>query len=176
MKRAQCCSWTLLITAVGLSIGQDPVKWGPITENLQLGIGATAESSASGQALRVSLKNLSSGVRELPMGYTGTAGPVYNVKIAAVRDQQTPEQLVFDLNALQAHPTGLVVPKILRLEPGKTEVLTFPVKQLICVLNGRDVPLDNLLKQGYSIFASIEISGVELLTPRLTPIEMGTKR
>ena len=75
MKRAQCCSWTLLITAVGLSFGQDLVKWGPITENLLLGIGATAESSASGQALRVSLKNLSSGVRELLMGYTGTAGP-----------------------------------------------------------------------------------------------------
>ena len=173
MKRALCC-WTLLITMVGLAFGEDTVKWGRITDNLQLGIGATAESS--GSALRISLKNIDSEVRELPIGYTGSAGPVYNVKIAAVRDQQTREQLVFDLNALRANPDGLVISNNLRLEAGVTQVFTFPIKQLICVLEEHDVPLENLVKRGYSIFASLDVSGVKLVTPSLTPTELGTKR
>ena len=57
----------------------------------------------------------------------------------------------------------------LRLEPGSVHVFAFPMQRLICVVDRRDVPLETLLKQGYSVRASIEVSGTKLVTPNLAP-------
>jgi hypothetical protein len=93
---------------------------------------------------------------------------VYNMEIMAVRDREAGEQLVFDINALKPLP-GFEEAKKLRLEPGHTHVFTFPLEQLICVIDRRDVPLVTLLKQGYSVCASFEVSGIKLVTPNLAP-------
>ena len=164
-----CLSVCVLLTALATWVfGQSHVKWGRAQNNLQLGIGLRARSSESAPALRVSLKNVGSEIRELSIGFEGSAGPVYNVKITAMSDQQPGEQLVYDLNALKAHPTtGFVVAKTVSLEPGAAYVFTFPTKQLICIVDREDVPLEDLLKRGYSVRASFEIAGLELVTPEL---------
>ena len=53
----------------------------------------------------------------------------------------------------------------IRLEPGAAHVFTFPLEQLICVVHRQDVPLEKLLRRGYSIRASFEIEGLKLTTP-----------
>ena len=74
-------------------------------------------------------------------------------------------KIVFDLNALNAHPTGLMLSTSVRLEPGRIQAFTFPLNQLICVVNGHDVPLHTLLKQGYTVRASFEVRGTRVASP-----------
>jgi hypothetical protein len=166
--------WTLLAAAATCAFGQQGAKWGRVQDNLQLGIEWSTESGASeksGIALRVLLRNTGSERRRFPAGYDGSAGPMYDVKITAVREGEPGEQFVFDLNALKANNfTGIRISKTAHVEPGAAYVFTFPVRQLICVVDRKDVPLQALLTRGYSVRASLEGAGSKLVTPDLKPM------
>jgi len=129
-----------------------------------IGVRGSTESASTS---RVSLRNAGSETRKISVGVDGSAGPIYNVKITAVRDHPPAEQFVFDIDALKMPPSSLPALKDVRLEPGAVYVFTYPLKQLICVVDRRDTPLEDLLKQGYSLRASFKVYNFELLTPDL---------
>lgn len=156
-----------MAAAASCAFAEPNAKWGRVQDNLELGIEWSAESGRSGIALRVLLRNASSQRREFQAAFDGPAGPIYDVKIVAAPDDGSSERLVFDLHALKANPTGLVIPKTAHVEPGAVYVFTFPIKQLICVVDRQDVPLQALLTRGYSVRASFEVSGRKLVTPDL---------
>ncbi len=144
--------------------------WGRVQNDLQLGIEWAPESTQSGSVLHISMKNVGSHKREISIGIDGSAGPVYDVKIVAVRPRDPHEYVAFDLNALKMEGPPFLTSKSVILEPGATYVFVYPVKQLICVIDRKDTPLGNLLKQGYSVRARFETPAVEVQTSELAPI------
>jgi len=167
MRLAGLCA--LLVVAVTSTFGGVALTWGNVAGNLQLGIGATTESSPSGTVILVSLRNVGAEMQRVTIGFDGSAGPVYNVEFTAARAQQAGEQLIFDLNALKARPGGVLIPKVVGLEPGSSQMFTFPIGQLICIVDRREVALETLLQRGYSIRASFRTSGIRLVTPSWVP-------
>lgn len=144
------------------------VKWGSPQDDLQLGV-AWSRSPNSAAAVRVFLKNTGLEQREINVGYEGSEGPLYNVEIIALsRTQPTGQVSVLDINALKARTQSVPLPIDVIFEPGGVYVFTFPFSRLISVINRKDVPLQDLLEQGYSIKASFKIPGLSLLSPVLT--------
>ena len=58
----------------------DAIRWGAVKDDLQWAVGAT---STHGLVLRISLKNVGAQARQIPIGFEGSAGLIYNVKITA---------------------------------------------------------------------------------------------
>ena len=139
------------------------IQWGLAENGLQLGIDVTATPEP---ALRVSLKNVGVEPRDLVIGEEG-AVDLYNVEIAT-RNPGQPEQRVFDLPALQVSSSSLLLPISARLQPGEVREFVYPLNQLICVVNRKDVPFRALFEHGYNVHASFEFPGVTLVTPELT--------
>ncbi len=122
------------------------VKWGPVQDNLQLGIEST------GPAIRLLLKNLGPQARDIDIGAAGSSGPLYNVHLAAV--SAATEHRVFDVNTLRARPSSLYAPQTAHIQPGGAYVFTIPLDRLICIVDRKEIPLERLLRRGYSIRAS----------------------
>ena len=152
----------LLLAAATSIFAADDTLWGPVESGLQLGIGTTSTPES---ALRILLKNTGSEPRDLLIGYEGSAD-LYNVEITTQAPGQQP-QLVFDLIALKAPPSSLLLPISAHLQPGEIRSLLYPLRQLICVVNRHDVPIRALLAQGYKVRASFQFPGVTLTTPDL---------
>ncbi len=169
MRRPHLLAWFFL--CVSATSGWGAPAWGRAQNDLQLGIEWGPESNQSGLVLHILLKNVGADKREIPIGMDGSAGPVYDVKIVAVRSQETHEYEVFDLNALKAQMTSFQRWKSVILESGATYIFVYPVKQLICVVDRKDTPLEDLLKQGYSVRASFETPPVKVQTPELAPVD-----
>ena len=163
--------FTLFFLCVSAASALGAPTWGRVQNDMQLGIEWGPESNQSRSVLRISMKNVGSHKREVLIGIDGSAGPVYDVKIVAVRSQEPDEYVAFDLNALKMEGTPFPTSKSVIIEPGATYVFVYPVKQLICVVDRKDTPLENLVEQGYSVRASFETSAVQVQTPELTPID-----
>jgi hypothetical protein len=106
--------------------------------------------------------------RQLAVGVDGSAGPAYDVNLFA-RSPQGKELVVFDTNALQVPGEGLILPNTVLLQPGAATSFAFPLKHLMCVVNRKDVPLEALLNQGYTVRASFEQIGFTIETPQFSP-------
>jgi hypothetical protein len=167
LRRPRLFTFFFLCVSAASALGYP--NWGRVQDDLQLGIEWGQESTQFGSVLRISLKNVGSQSREISIGIDGSAGPVYDVKIVAVRSQEPGERVVFDLNALKMQVTSFPAWKSVHLEPEATYVFVYPIKQLICIVDQKDTPLENLLKQGYSVLASFKISAVQVQTPELAP-------
>jgi hypothetical protein len=144
--------------------------WGRVQDDLQLGIEWGQEPTRTESVLRISMKNVGAQSREISIGTDGSAGPVYDVKLVAVRSREPGELLVFDLNALKMQSTSIPVLKSVHLEPETTYVFEYPIKQLICIVDRKDTPLESLLRQGYSVRASFIQSAIQVQTPELAPM------
>ena len=154
----------LLAMASGLFCA-DIIRWGTVKNDLQLGIAATATSEL---ALRISLKNAGAEGRRITIGFEGSAGPLYNVEITANSPREREQFEVFDLHALREHPTSLPFSISVTLEPGGVQEFRFPLDRLICVVDRRDVPLQTLLRQGYTVRASFEVYGTKVTSPEFS--------
>ena len=143
--------------------------WGTVQNDLQLGIEWGQEPTQAGLVLRISIRNVGANAREIPIGFDGSAGPVYDVKIVAARSGQPGERTVLDLNGLKAKVTSFPAWKSIRLGPGATSSFDYPIEQLIYIEVPQDKPLQELINHGYSVRASISVSGVQIETPDLAP-------
>ncbi len=155
--------FAFLLIAVASTLFSADIQWGLAESGLQLGIDVTATPEP---ALRISLKNVGIESRDSVIGEAG-AVDFYNVEIAT-RAPGQPDQPVFDLHALQASSSSLLLPISAHLQPGEVREFVYPLSQLICVVNRRDVPFRALFERGYSVHASLEFPGVTLVTPDLT--------
>lgn len=151
----------ILMLAATSVFGADSTLWGPVEDGMQLGIDVT---SAPGPRFRILLKNAGAEPRDLVIGYEGSVD-LYSVEITANAPGQ-PEQPVFDAMAL-GHSPSLVLPIVAHLQPAEVREFIYPLSQLICVVNRKDVPFRTLWKQGYMMRASFEFPGARLQTPDL---------
>jgi hypothetical protein len=152
----------VVFAAATSSYCADDVLWGPVESGLQLGIGI---KSTPEPTLRVSLRNIGTKPRDLLIGYEGSID-LYNVGLTT----QSPEQqelAVLELNAIKAYPSSLILPISAHLKPGEEHEFIYPLSQLSCVVNRRDVPFRVLLAQGYTVWASFEFPGTKLTSPEL---------
>jgi hypothetical protein len=151
----------VLILAVSAGLwGADETRWGPVQRGLQLGIEVV---STPEPAVIVSLKNAGPEPRELVIGSEWSEN-VYSVELTAAIPGHEP-LYVFDLRLLKAHPLSLLLPIRTHLDVGQVREFLYPLSQLMCVVNRRDVPLRALVEQGYRIQASFDFSWMRLTTP-----------
>ena len=100
------------------------------------------------------------------IGYEGSVD-LYSVEIAATAPGQQ-QQPVFDVMDLKAHAASLQFPINVHLQPGEVREFLYPLSQLICVVNRKDVPFRALWERGYAVRAWMEFPGVRLATPDLS--------
>jgi hypothetical protein len=151
----------LMLAAATSVFGADSTLWGQVEGGLQLGIDVT---SAPGPRFRILLKNAGTEPRDVVIGYEGSVD-LYSVEISTNAPGQ-PEQPVFDSMAL-GHSPSLVLPIVAHLQPAEVREFTYPLSQLVCVVNRKDVPFRTLWEQGYVVRASFELPGARLQTPDL---------
>ena len=119
----------------------DDLRWGAVKSGLQLGIDVTTTSEP---VLRISLKNAGAEPRDLLIGFEGTED-LYNVEITTHAPGEQ-DQPVFDMTALKASPASLIVPISAHLKPGEVHEFRYPLSQLLCVVNRKDVPFRTLFE------------------------------
>jgi hypothetical protein len=150
----------LICAAASSVLGAGATLWGPVESGLQLGIDVAA---ATEPALRVSLRNAGAEPRDLMIGYEGSVDS-YNVQITTGASGRR-QQPVLDVLDLKARPSSLLLPIVAHLQPGEVREFLYPLIQLICVVNRKDVPFRALLEQGYWVRASFEFPFTRLTTP-----------
>jgi hypothetical protein len=156
--------FVLMFAAATSVLGEDVTLWGPEASGLQLGIDVSATSEP---ALRVSLKNAGAVPRDLAIGYFEGYVDLYSVEIAATAPGRQ-QQPVFDVMDLKARPASLQLPINVHLRPGEVREFLYPLSQLICVVNRKDIPFRALWERGYTVRAWMEFPGVRLATPDLS--------
>lgn len=150
----------LWLVFAGLALQTAPVaagesiSWGPPVNGLRLGVAIRAASGAG--SLRLGFQN--AGAKQMDVlwgGKTGT-GPMYAMKFA-VTDPRGNERQVFYFGGANS-VGGYIEPLLVRLLPGETYDLFLPLNKFVCVVNRKDIMLDVLLKNGYPVRASLEVS------------------
>ncbi len=156
----------LLAAATSAAFAAEPIFWGAPVNGLRLGIAFV--HGASQPAVRVVLQNLGPDAQKVPVGWDQRGGSAYNIEFTAARARGNKCQ-VFDRKVLSLPPSpGFVVPVIARIEPGATHELLFPLKQLLCVENRKDVTLDVLWNRNYSLKATLEVDGTGVTSGSLS--------
>ncbi len=151
----------VLMLAAASVFGGDSTLWGQVEDGMQLGINVT---SAPGPRFRILLKNAGAEPRDLVIGYEGSVD-LYSVEITTNAPGQ-PEQPVFNSMAL-GHSPSLVLPIVAHLQPAEVREFIYPLSQLVCVVNRKDVPFRTLWEQGYMVRTSFELPAARLQTPDL---------
>jgi len=142
-----------MLTGVPATFCADTVAWGPVENGMRLGIGLGPASSET--RLRVLFQNVGAAKQDLAisedcdyLSFTVTA-------------PEGKEYQVFDTRLLAAPPgPGLVIPVrrvVTHLNPGAMRECRFSLKKLICVVDRRDMTLETLLQQRYSVRAHFEV-------------------
>jgi hypothetical protein len=151
----------LMLAAATSVFGADSALWGPVEDGMQLGIDVT---SSPGPRFRILLRNAGAEPRDLVVGYEGSVD-LYGVEMTTNAPGQ-PEQPVFDSTAL-GHSPSLALPIVAHLQSAEVREFIYPLSQLVCVVNRKDVPFRTLWEQGYMLRASFELPGARLQTPDL---------
>ena len=141
------------LTGAAATFCADAVAWGPDVNGMRLGIGLGPVSSET--RLRVLFQNVGSAEQDLVI-----SEDFYNLRFTATA-LDGKEYQVFDVRLLAAGPSpGLVVsvwPVVVRLNSGEIRDLGFSLKTLICVVDRKDMTVDTLLPQQYSLHAHFEV-------------------
>ena len=145
------------IAAAALSVvlpafGADAITWGSTSNGIRLGISFGPISSEP--ELRVFIQNVSSTTQEILIGHQVGKGIAVALKfIATARDGK--EREGFEINSFTPI-SGLVLPAVIRLGPGATHELRFPLKKIICIERPGDVTFETLVAQRSSVRVSLE--------------------
>jgi hypothetical protein len=113
--------------------------------------------------LGISLKTVGTQPRDLLVGYDGVVD-LYNVEFTGHAPGHQP-QPVFDPTALKALPSSVLLPISAHLQPSEIREFLYPLSQMICVVNRKDVPFRPLLERSYTVRASFGFPGVTHRTP-----------
>ena len=93
---------------------------------------------------------------DLLLGGNTGIGPMYTMKFR-VSDANGNERELFYFGGANS-VGGYIEPLLIRVMPGETYDLWLPLKKFVCVLNRKNLTLDTLLKDHYSVRASLETS------------------
>jgi hypothetical protein len=135
------------------AVGADGVSWGSTVNGLRLGIGFGPASLD--RELRVFLQNSGSETQEVIAGRSTGRGMAVDFKFLAT----APDGKKFEGFEIHSFTpvTGLVLPAVIRLDPGASHEWRFPLKTIICIEKTGDVTFDSLVKLRSSMRVSLEM-------------------
>jgi hypothetical protein len=134
------------------AFGADAVTWGSTGNGIRLGISSGPVSSEP--ELRIFIQNVGSTTLEIRIGSQVGKGTAVDLKFIA-RAQDGKEREGFEINSFTPI-AGLVPPAVIRLGPGATHELRFPLKKIICIDRPGDVTFEALVEQRSSVRVSLE--------------------
>jgi hypothetical protein len=117
-------------------------------------VAVTAVSSTG--ELRLAFQNAGSADIDVLLGGRTGIGPMYAMKFTVTDPSGNEHNLGYFGGA--NFVGGYIEPILVRLAPGETYDLLFPLNKFVCVLNRKDVTLDTLLQKRYSLRASLEVN------------------
>lgn len=140
-----------VLTVNGLGAA-DGVVWGRPDNSIRLGIGFGPDSTQP--ELRVVLQNIGSTAQYVRIGHQVGTQTAVDLKFLAT----TPEGKTFEGFEINSFTpvAGLVLPVMIKLEPGATHEWRFPMKNIICVQKPGNVTFDALVNMRSSIRVSLE--------------------
>jgi hypothetical protein len=142
-----------ILTGLPATFCADTVAWGPVVNGMRLGIGLGTASSET--RLRVLFQNVGATEQDLVISED------FDYLSFTVTAPEGKEYQVFDTRLLAAPPgPGLVIPVrrvVTHLNSGAMHEFRFSLRKLICVVDRRDVTLETLLQQRYSVRAHFEV-------------------
>jgi len=125
----------------------DSIAWGTPVKGLRLGISLTPE-------LHILLENVGPSRQEFVIGHEWGRGSSVDLRFfATARDGK--EREGYEISSFTPI-AGLVLPVIVRLDPGAIHELSFPLHQIICIQKPDDVTFEALAKQGASLHVFLE--------------------
>lgn len=133
---------------------------GPADAGLRLGL--TTEPSRVNGNLRVALDNVGSSDLSVLVAMRSGKGICYLFQFSAVAADGTVRTL-WDFGPDSCPPSaGLLQPEIIRLAPRATREFVFRRGHLVYVDHGTETTLDSLLRQGYTLSASLVVRQKDL--------------
>ena len=155
--------WAFCVSPILLSpncFAADPITWGRADAGLRLGV--STELDAPNGNLRVALDNVGSSDLSVLVAMRSGNGICYLFQFSAVAADGTRCPL-WDFGPDSCPPSaGLLLPEIIRLAPGATREFAFVRRHLVCVDRGAETTLDSLLRQGYTLSASLVVRQKDL--------------
>ena len=142
-----------VLAVAQFSFGADVVAWGSAVNGVRLGVGFDPAPSEPG--LRVLLQNVGASTLDILVGHqTGKGTAVVFKFIATAPDGNEHEG--FDINSFTPI-AGLLVPAVVRLDPGVIHEMHLALKKIICVEKPGDITFETLMKQRYTVHVSLEV-------------------
>lgn len=132
----------------------DTVSWGSLANGLRLGVAVTARSSTG--KLRLAFQNVGAADIDVLLGGSTGIGPMYAMKFTVIDPNGKEHHLGYFGGA--NFVAGALEPLLVRVAPRETYDLLLPLNKFVSVLNRKDITLDALLKNGYSVRASLDVS------------------
>jgi hypothetical protein len=142
----------------------DALTWGTAVNGLRLGIGSDA--GAPDLTLRIAIQNTGDKSVDVLIGHEIGKGTVYDVRFFATSPDGK-EREVYDLRSFTA-VGGLILPVVIKLDPGETKEYAFVAKKIIAIERAADITLETLLAQGFSVRASLEVGDSRQLGSGIT--------
>jgi hypothetical protein len=142
----------------------DAFTWGTAANGLRLGIGSDA--GAPDLTLRIAIQNTGDKSVDVLIGHEIGKGTVYDVRFFATSPDGK-EREVYDLRSFTA-VGGLILPVVIKLDPGETKEYAFVAKKIIAIERAADITLETLLAQGFSVRASLEVGDSRQLGSGIT--------
>jgi hypothetical protein len=154
MKIAGVATITVgFLVATQAAFCADALTWGTVVNGLRLGIGWDAREPSL--TLRVAVQNTGDKSMDVLIGHEIGKGTVYDVRFFATSPDGK-EREVYDLRSFTA-VVGLILPVVIKLDPGETKEYAFVAKKIIAIERAADITLETLLAQGFSVRASLEV-------------------
>lgn len=142
-----------LLASAQAAFCADALTWGSAVNGVRLGIGL--EPGASDLTLRVDVQNTGSQSVDVLIGHETGRGVIYDLRFFATSPDGKDRE-VYDFRSFTPI-AGLVLPVVVRLDPGVIKEYTFVAKKIISIERPADITLDSLLAQGFSVRVSLEV-------------------
>jgi hypothetical protein len=130
---------------------ENPITWGNAAAGLRLGIQLSASDDLRVVLNNIGLSNLS--VFAAMKSGNGTSY-LFQFKAMAPNGKRYP---VVDLRPESLANEGLIIPEVISLPAGAKYEFLFPLKHLVYLAKGRQISMDMLLQQGYTVSVSLEV-------------------
>ncbi len=150
-----------MATAVSSNcVAADAITWSPADGGLRLAL--KVEQSLANGNLRVVLNNVGSTDLSVLVGVYWGNGSGYQFAFSATAPDGT-QYRIWDIRPEALRPiAGVLAANVISLTAGASREFTFQLKQLAYMAKGREITLDSLLQQSYTLNVAFEVDQKEL--------------
>lgn len=146
--------WIFLVFLSLTLQAEEAISWGSSDHGVRAGLSILKVSGES--QLRMTFQNVSEGEVDVFLYSKTGIGPVYSTKFSVV----SPDHKTYDAFYFGGveHVAGHLEPVLTRLSSQDTYNLLFSFSKMFAVIDGKYIPLHEVLKNGFTIHSSQEVS------------------